>query len=76
MARCKFCGASIDWILSREEGRYIPVNEEPVFVALDGGDERFITDEGEYLTGRLDAQDGPPAGRDVAFIIHRCLGQR
>jgi len=73
MARCKFCDQPIDWIYCPEEGRSVPVDEEPVFVDLSGGRVKFISDEGAVLWGRLAGQETPPADVDVAFIPHRCL---
>lgn len=73
MARCKFCDQPIDWIYCPEEGRTVPVDEEPVFVDLSGGRVKFLSDEGAVLWGRLARQDAPPAGADVAFLPHRCL---
>ena len=49
---CKNCGAEIDWMRT-EEGRYIPVDPEPVFVIEGEGDEHFYDDELGAITGRL-----------------------
>ena len=43
MAKCKGCGAEIDWILTRD-GKNMPVNPEPVYVAVDEGRDVFVTD--------------------------------
>ena len=51
MSVCKFCGREIDWMRT-EDGRYIPVDPEPVFVIEGEGGELFYTDEGETITGR------------------------
>ena len=51
MSHCKDCGAEIDW-MHTEEGRYIPVDPEPVFVIEGDGDERFYAEEEGVLTGR------------------------
>lgn len=72
VARCKFCGQPIDWIYSQEEQKNIPVDEEPVFVDLSGGEVKFITDEGGILWGRLARQSALSPGVDVAFLPHRC----
>lgn len=52
MSYCKSCGAEIDWMRT-EEGRYIPVDPEPVFVIEGEGPERFYTEEEGVLAGRL-----------------------
>lgn len=72
MARCKFCGRPIDCIYHRESGKDIPVDEEPVFVDLSGGQVEFITDEGVSIFGRLARQAAPSPDVDVAFLPHRC----
>lgn len=51
MSVCKDCGREIDW-MQTEEGRYIPVDPEPVFVVEGEGAERFCTEEEGVLTGR------------------------
>lgn len=51
VSHCKDCGAEIDW-MHTEEGRYIPVDPEPVFVIEGDGDERFYAEEEGVLTGR------------------------
>lgn len=42
----------IDWIRTKA-GRNMPVNPEPVLVVEGGGNEHFVTDEGEVITGRI-----------------------
>ena len=67
MARCKGCGAEIDWIKTRA-GKNMPVDPEPVFVAVDDGNDVFVTDEGEVIHGReIPANDG---SAEVAFVPH------
>ena len=73
MARCRYCGRPIDWIYHQGKGKDVPVDEEPVFVDLSGGQVEFISDEGAVLWGRLAAQEKPSADVDVAFIPHSCL---
>lgn len=51
MSVCKDCGREIDW-MQTEEGRYIPVDPEPVFVIEGEGRDRFYTEEEGELTGR------------------------
>lgn len=52
------------------------VDDEPVFVDLRGGDERFISDEGTYITGRPAGPETPSEFRDVAFKLHACWRNR
>ena len=52
MSRCKECGAEIDW-MHTEDGRYIPVDPEPVFVIEGEGDEQFYDDELGEIAGRM-----------------------
>lgn len=56
MSYCKNCGAEIDWVRT-EEGRYIPVDPELVFVIEDDGDEHFYDDELGEITGRQAKQE-------------------
>ena len=51
MSLCRNCGAEIDW-MHTEEGRYISVDPEPVFVIEGDGQEHFYTEEEGMLTGR------------------------
>lgn len=51
MSVCKDCDREIDWMRT-EEGRYIPVDPEPVFVIEGEGADRFYTEEEGVLTGR------------------------
>ena len=51
MSVCKDCGREIDWMQTRE-GRYIPVDPEPVFVIEGDGGERFYAEEEGVITGR------------------------
>ena len=52
MSACRGCGCPIDWIRTTA-GRNMPVDPEPVFVVEGGGNDRFVTDEGEAITGRV-----------------------
>ncbi len=52
MSYCKSCGAEIDWMRT-EEGHYIPVDPDPVFVIEGEGQEQFYTEEEGVLAGRL-----------------------
>lgn len=52
MTFCKNCGQEIDWIRT-ENGKYIPVDPNPVFIIEGKGIERFYTDEEGVVIGRL-----------------------
>jgi len=67
MARCKGCGAEIDWIRTRT-GKNMPIDPEPVFVIIGDGKEHFVTDEGEVISGRVVSTDDGTA--EVAFVPH------
>lgn len=67
MSRCRGCGAEIDWIRTRA-GKNMPVDPEPVFVIVGEGNGRFVTDEGDVITGReVPTNDGTA---DAAFVPH------
>lgn len=51
MSVCKNCGQEIDWV-RKEDGSYIPVDPEPVFVIEGEGNERFYDEELGEITGR------------------------
>ena len=51
MSVCKNCGQEIDWV-RKEDGRYIPVDPEPVFVIEGEGSERFYDEELGEITGK------------------------
>ena len=69
MSLCKGCGAPIDWITTKE-GKYTPVDPEPVFIIEGDGSDRFITDEGEVILGRRALQEEERPGLEVAFVSH------
>ena len=64
MSRCRGCGAEIEW-LRMKSGKVMPVDPEPVFVA-EGGNQVFITDEGETITGSATEENTG----EVGFIPH------
>lgn len=67
MAKCRGCGAEIDWIRTRA-GKNMPVDPEPVFVIVGEGDGHFVTDEGDVISGReVPANNGTA---EVAFVPH------
>ena len=51
MSVCRNCGAEIEWVRT-EDGRYIPVDPEPVFVIEGEGDEHFYDEELDMIVGR------------------------
>ncbi len=69
MSVCRGCGRSIDWI-STTAGRNMPVDPEPVFVVEGGGKDRFVTDEGEVITGRIARPEEESRAIPVAFVPH------
>lgn len=69
MSTCKGCGAPIDWITTTE-GKYMPVDPEPVFIIEGDGLDRFVTDEGAVLLGRRARLEEERPGLEVAFIPH------
>lgn len=69
MSLCKGCGAPIEWIRTTE-GRYMPVDPEPVFIIEGPGPDSFITDEGEVIRGRAATAEEKNNGLEVAFVTH------
>ena len=69
MSTCKGCGAPIDRITTTE-GKYMPVDPEPVFIIEGDGLDRFITDEGAVLLGRRARPEEEGPGLEVAFVPH------
>ncbi len=69
MSTCRGCGAPLDWIRTAE-GRSMPVDPEPVFVIEGEGKDRFITDEGEVITGRRALPAEERREFPVAFVPH------
>ena len=71
---CRACGAEIDWIQT-PEGKYIPVDPEPVFVVEGDGAELFCDEEIGELRGRQarpeEVQTVEEKARNpVAFVPH------
>ena len=69
MSTCKGCGALIDWIATTE-GKYMPVDPEPVFIIEGDGLDHFVTDEGAVLLGRRARLEEERSGLEVAFVPH------
>lgn len=69
MSTCKGCGAPIDWITTTE-GKYMPVDPEPVLIIEGDGLDRFVTDEGAVLLGRRARPEEEKPGLEVAFVPH------
>lgn len=71
MARCKFCGQEIDWIIAMENVLPIPVDPDPVFVIEGDGPEAFLDDMGAAITGRQAKPEEERRDLPVAFVPHR-----
>lgn len=69
MSRCRGCGAAIEWIQT-PEGRYMPIDPEPVFVIEDDGKDRFVTDEGGVILGRRARPEEESHDLPVAYVPH------
>lgn len=69
MSICKGCGASIDWIRTKA-GKSMPVDPEPQFIITGEGRQKFVTEDGEVLTGRPAAPGETTKDTEVAFIPH------
>lgn len=69
MSTCKACGTLIDW-LRTTEGKYIPLDPEPVLVIEGGGTDHFFTDEGQIITGRLARPEERKLDTPAAFVPH------
>lgn len=67
MARCRGCGANIEWIRTRA-GKNMPVDPAPVFVITGTGRGTFITDDGDTITGSASQENS--GGAQVGFISH------
>lgn len=62
MAKCKGCGAEINWIKMYGTGKAMPVDPEPVRVMYGEGTEKFVRADGVVIQGRRigDAWDNDP----------------
>lgn len=69
MSTCKACGTLIDWAQT-QAGKWMPLDPEPVFVIEGGGTDRFVTDEGRVITGRLAHPEERGSNTSVAFVPH------
>jgi hypothetical protein len=68
MATCKACGASIVWIKSRPNEKWIPCDEELIRYKQDNaGKHVLISDNGNYIRCHLQF-DGLPTG--MARVPH------
>lgn len=75
MSTCKACGTLIEWVRT-PAGRYMPVDPEPVLVIEGGGTDRFVTDEGAVLLGRLARPEERRLDTPAVFVPHwkTCIG--
>ena len=69
MNTCNRCGAPIDWVQTTE-GKWTPLDPEPVFVVENGGRDHFVTDEGQVITGRQARLEERSVKTPVAFVPH------
>lgn len=69
MSYCRGCGREIDWIRTTA-GKNMPVGPEPVFVIEGGGTDRFVTDDGAVILGRIATPAEESRDLPVAFVPH------
>lgn len=69
MSVCRGCGAPINWIKTTE-GRNMPIDPEPVLIIEGGGTDRFVTDEGAVVLGRVARPDEESPTLPVGFVPH------
>lgn len=69
MSFCKGCSAQIEWIRTKE-GKFMPVDPEPVMVIEGEGRDVFVTDEGSTITGRRATAAEERRELPVAFVPH------
>lgn len=69
MSICRGCGHEIDWIRTIA-GKNMPVDPAPVFVIEGGGNDRFVTDEGAVIVGRVARPEEESHDLPVAFVPH------
>ena len=69
MSVCRRCGREIEWAQG-ENGRFIPLDLEPVFVIEGGGNDQFYTDENAVIGGRAARPEEESPELPVAFIPH------
>ena len=69
MSVCRGCGRAIDWIKTTA-GKNMPVDPAPVFVIEGGGNDRFVTDEGAVIVGRVARPEEESRDLPVAFVPH------
>ena len=69
MSVCRGCGCAIDWIKTTA-GKNMPVDPEPVFVIEGDGRDRFVTDDGAVIVGRVARLEEESRELPVAFVPH------
>ena len=69
MSVCRGCGRAIDWIKTTA-GKNMPVDPEPVFVIEGDGRDRFVTDDGAVVVGRVARPEEESPALTVAFVPH------
>ena len=69
MSICRGCGRPIEWVRTTG-GRNMPIDPEAVFVIEGGGNDRFVTDGGAVITGRVARSEEESRDLPVAFVPH------
>ena len=67
MARCKSCGAEINWVTTFS-GKKMPVDAQELWFAADGGKDVFVTSGGAVIHGTR-VESGRADGR-IGHISH------
>jgi hypothetical protein len=68
MSKCKACGAEIWWIRT-ENGKDMPVNEQPIPFVPGAGPRTYITEEGRTMRGR-DWRTRDPYRYELGYVPH------
>ena len=69
MSTCKACGTLIEWVQTTT-GKWMPLDPDPVHVIEGVGTDRFVTEEGQVITGRLARLEERSLKTPVAFVPH------
>lgn len=70
MSICRRCGREIDWIPLLYTSTTMPVDVDPVFVVEGDGNDKFATDEGAVIVGRVARPEEESPELPVAFVPH------
>lgn len=69
MSVCRRCGRDLEWIYG-DDGRARPYDPEPVFVIEGDGCDRFTTDDGAEIVGRIARPEEESPELPIAFVPH------